>query len=98
MTKHQFTAKLGLSNFRAVPHEVHVEPWANDYTLMPEEELEVVAFGDTAEPSFHVREWEGASQVYCENTVDFQVLQNGNKLECGHNRQDNSPFNPPVKE
>jgi hypothetical protein len=39
-----------------IPARKHVEPWANDYTLLPEEELEIVAFGDDAVPWFNVVE------------------------------------------
>src|SRR5262249_54509773 len=60
-----FTAKLGVSNSRSKPQVVAVEPWANDYTLLPGEELEIVAFGDAELPWFHVVEWDGVSQVYC---------------------------------
>lgn len=81
------SSKLGVSNARPTPQVVAVEPWANDYTLMPGEELVIVAFGDTAVPWFHVVEWDGTSQVYCEDTVDFRVLQSDRELECGHQRQ-----------
>jgi hypothetical protein len=88
---HPFTTKLGVSNSRRKPQVVAVEPWANDYTLLPGEELEIVAFGDTALPWFHVVEWDGTSQVYCEDTADFKVVQKGVELECGHNRQPEGP-------
>jgi len=76
-----------MSNSRTKPQIVAVEPWANDYTLLPGEELEIVAFGDVEMPWFHVVEWDGASQVYCNETSDFKVFQKGVELECGHNRQ-----------
>lgn len=85
-----FTTKLEVSNRRSKPQVVAVEPWANDYTLLPGEELQIVAFGDTALPWFHVREWDGTSQVYCEGTADFKVMQKGVELECGHQRQPES--------
>ena len=85
------TAKLGLSNQRKRPQIVAVEPWANDYTLLPGEELEIVALGEGAMPWFHVVEWDGTTQVYCEETAQFKVLQHGVELECGHNRQPDAP-------
>ncbi len=81
------SAKLGVSNSRGKPQVVAVEPWANDYTLLPGEELFVVAFGASAVPWFHIVEWDGTTQVYCEDTADFKVLQGDRELECGHNRQ-----------
>jgi hypothetical protein len=80
-------SKLGISNRRDVPHVVAVEPWADDFTLLPGEELEVVALGEESVPWFYVVEWNGASQVYCNEADDFEVLQGGVRLECGHNRQ-----------
>jgi hypothetical protein len=86
-----FTSRLEVSNSRDKPRVVAVEPWANDYTLLPGEELVVVAFGYTAVPWFHVVEWDDTSQVYCNETDDFRVLQKGVELQCGHNRQRESP-------
>ena len=45
-----YSSKLGVSNSRKTPQIVAVEPWANDYTLMPGEELQIMAFGDEAIP------------------------------------------------
>jgi hypothetical protein len=89
------TAKLGVSNGRATPHVIWVEPWANDYTLMPGEELTIEATGGQLfpplprdiQPSFVVVETEGGTQVYCNDTVDFRVTKNDGELECGHQRQ-----------
>jgi hypothetical protein len=80
-------SKLGVHNKRGEPQVVVVEPWANDYTLLPGEQLVVVAFGDSDVPWFNVVEWDGTTQVYCENTASFKVLQGDCELECGHNRQ-----------
>jgi hypothetical protein len=83
-----FSSKLGVRNARKAPQLVAVEPWANDYTLLADEELEIVAFGDTETPWFNVVEWDGVTQVYCEATVNFKVVQGDRELECGHQRQD----------
>ena len=82
-----YSSKLGVWNARKAPQVVAVEPWANDYTLLPDERLEVIAFGDTAVPWFNVVEWDGTTQVYCEDTADFKVVQGDRELECGHQRQ-----------
>jgi hypothetical protein len=82
-----FCSKLGFRNARKVPHVVAVEPWGNDYTMLPEEELEIMAYGEAAMPWFSVVEWDGCTQVYCEQTDDFRVLQGSRELECGHQRQ-----------
>ncbi len=82
-----FTAKLGFSNSCGKSQVVAVEPWGNDYTLLPGEELEILAFSDSALPWIHVVVWEGTSQVYCQDSADFRVFQKGVELQCGHNRQ-----------
>ncbi len=46
-----------------------------------------MAFSESAIPWFHIVEWDGTTQVYCEDTSDFKVLQGERELECGHNRQ-----------
>ena len=81
------TARLGVSNSRGQPQVIAVEPWADDFTLLPGEELVILAFGSAETPWSHVVEWEGATQVYCEETSEFKVVQNGVELQCGHNRQ-----------
>jgi hypothetical protein len=53
------SSKLGVWNARKVPQVVAVEPWANDYTLLPDEKLEIIAFSEVAVPWFNVVEWEG---------------------------------------
>ena len=82
---------LHIRNMRNKAHVVAVEPWAEDFTLLHGEELEIIAFGDARVPWFVLDEWDGSTQVYCNETDDFQVMQNGVELECGHNRQPEGP-------
>ena len=64
-----------------------------DFTLLQEEELEIVAWNPKIVPGFSIMEYDGptqsATQVYPDivNTDDYHVTQNGRKLEAGHNRQ-----------
>jgi hypothetical protein len=76
-----------VSNDRLVPHVVAVEPWGEDFTLLPGEALEIHAVGKDLEPRFELVEWGEATQVYCENTDDFKVMQGDSQLACGHQRQ-----------
>ncbi len=87
---YRYSSELGVRNSRSTWHEVHVEPWANDYTLFPDEELVIIAYSSEAVPTFNLVESDGVSQVYCENTMDFAVFQKGVELECGHKRQPGS--------
>jgi hypothetical protein len=84
--RYPYCSTFRVSNPRDKPHVVVVEPWAPDYTLLPGEELEILAFGDTVPPTFEVDESDGVSQVYCNDAADFRVMQHGVELRCGHNR------------
>ena len=72
---------------RDKPHVVGVEPWGEDYTLLPKECVSITAFHDDKVPSFEIDELEGLTAVWCNDTNDFEVTQDGRRLECGHNRQ-----------
>jgi hypothetical protein len=85
---------IGVWNARKSPHVVWVEPWANDYTLLTDEKLEIVATGKGKVPWFNVVESDGSTQVYCENTDDFEVVQDGHPLANGHQRQSEDKLNP----
>ena len=82
-----FSSKLQVHSHKAVPYLVAVEPWGADYTLLPGESLQVVAFGDEVAPSFELVEWNNSCQVYCDDASSYEVRQNGAVIHCGHNRQ-----------
>jgi hypothetical protein len=69
------------------PRVVYVEPWGRDYTLLAGEDLEVSAFGHQRPPWFSIVELDGQTQVYCEGAWEAVVTQEGEQIECGHNRQ-----------
>jgi hypothetical protein len=52
---------------------------------MPGEALDIIATG--GRPYFNVHESEAATQVYCEDTDEFKVMQGGRELKEGHQRQ-----------
>ncbi len=82
-------SKIGISNHCNNPRSrvVYVEPWGEDYTLLPNEKLEIIAQpSDDIAPWFYIVESDVYTQVYCEATCDFEIWQEGQRLECGHNR------------
>ena len=85
----QLTARFGFANSKSLPHMVQVEPWGADFTLLPGERLEVVAYGSKVVPWLELIEHEGATQAYCNEADTFEVFQEGKLLSCGHNRQPN---------
>jgi hypothetical protein len=85
------TTQIKIHNSFKVPRCIFIEPWANDYTLLPGEALEITAIGKTTAPAFEIVEWEDSVQVYCNYTSDFVVTANGLQLECGYQRQPDGP-------
>jgi hypothetical protein len=82
------SARIQVQNSTEKPRIVWVEPWAEDFTLLAGEELEIIAHSTTEQPWFYVVECPESTQVYLEGvSKDYEVLQNGIHLECGHNRK-----------
>ena len=91
-----YSAKLTIHNEGDRPRVIWVEPIPCDYTLLPGEELTIIARDPKQVPGFHIVEYDGtsnsATQVYFDQSRnapydDFDVIQDGVKLESGHNRQ-----------
>jgi hypothetical protein len=66
---------------------VWVEPWGEDYTPLPGEGLQITSQDNAEQPWFQVVEWPESTQICIEAGGAFEVLQDGRRLECGHNRQ-----------
>ena len=81
------SARIQVQNSTEKPRIVWVEPWAEDFTLLAGEQLEIIARSTTEQPWFSVVEWPESTQIYLEGVSTFEVLQNGIHLECGHNRK-----------
>ena len=82
------SSKIGITNSLKSPLGVYVEPWGEDFTLMPGEELFILAYGGWGVPWFHLVESDGVIQVHCEETSNFKVVQGEQELQCGHQRQE----------
>jgi hypothetical protein len=86
--------QLRFSNESKVPRVIYVEPRGDDYTLLPNEELEM-RIADDRPQTFHLIESDQVTQVFLEsmniknvNTL-FTVYQNGHEIHGGHNREHN---------
>jgi hypothetical protein len=84
----KFSAKIEVSNETKEPRIVWLEPWAEDYTLLPNEELQILAHSESEQPWFHVVVGEKHTQVYLQTGDMAEVFQNGNPLSCGHKREE----------
>ena len=64
------TTKIGIWNDQNATRSrvIYVEPWGEDYTLLPDEKLEIVADSGADDiPWFDIVESNDATQVYCES-------------------------------
>jgi hypothetical protein len=80
---------IEIRNDRSRPHVVWIEPWGEDYTLIPNQKVHVeVAETELGTGSyFNLVETEGNTQVYIERGGYPRVSVDGESVECGHNRQ-----------
>jgi hypothetical protein len=94
--RYPYSAKLTIRNEGDRPRVIWVEPIPCDYTLLPGEELTIIARDPQQVPGFYIVEDDGptksATQVCLDQSAngtydDFDVMQDGVKIESGHNRQ-----------
>ena len=80
---------IAIWNDRPCLHIVWIEPWGEDYTMLPKQKLVVTTTGPDSDsgPWFALVETEGNTQVYVERGAYPQVEVDGVPVECGHNRQ-----------
>jgi hypothetical protein len=92
----EYSAKLTIRNEGDRPRVIWIEPIPCDYTLLPGEELTIILRDPQQVPGFGIWEYDGrrqsATQVHLVQSrnascYDFDVIQDGAKLESGHNRQ-----------
>jgi hypothetical protein len=86
--------KLVANNFRRDGRTVTVwiEPLGEDYTLLAGESLEIIAKGRGFTPWLDVSNVESGLSVVIEGgPQEFEVFQNGERIECGHNREAVTP-------
>ncbi|MAT72625.1 MAG: hypothetical protein CMJ58_24340 [Planctomycetaceae bacterium] len=85
----QRVSSIEIYNDRPRPHIVWIEPWGEDYTMLPKEKLVASTMvSDTDQgPWFAMVETDGNTQLYVERGDYPEVLIDGAKVDCGHNRQ-----------
>ncbi len=83
-----YSVRIVIENDTDRPRTVWVEPWGEDFTLLPKEKLEIIARNDAEQPWFQVDEFGRRCKVYLETIVnDYEVVQSGVVIQCGHQRQ-----------
>ena len=77
---------LSISNSRVQIMLVMLEPWGEDYWLLPGENFFVKAESKSGDFWYHV-DFEEVVSVYVDGDYEsVLVMQNDDVLECGHNR------------
>jgi hypothetical protein len=84
----QYPSKISFSNESPHPRVVWIEPWAEDFTLLPKESLAVHASSKNEIPWLGIIEWDDCqTQIYVEPLeVSYTIVQAGRQLTSGHNR------------
>ena len=80
---------IAIWNDRPHLHIVWIEPWGDDYTLLPKQKFTVTTTGPESGsgPWFALVETDGNTQVYVERGAYPLVEVDGIRVEGGHNRQ-----------
>lgn len=84
------TPLLGVDNSSTQPQTIWVEPLAEDFTILPGEQLLLVGRGcdNGVRPSCNVVLWDRQQvQVYLESHGDFRVTVNGVTVHGGYQRE-----------
>ena len=80
--------KIRVTNDCSVFATLYLEPWGEDYGMLPNDEFEIVAADVEETFYFHICHTDKDILVYAEGDRNAypSVYQNGNLLSCGHNR------------
>ena len=80
--------RIRVSNVCSTFATLWLEPWGEDYGMLGEDEFEVVASEPEEGFYFHVGYGAKGMKIYAEgDATEVSVYQNGQLLECGHNRR-----------
>ncbi len=84
--------RFKITNRQRTPLTLLIEPWGEDYTLLPDETFDVVAEHFSEDFYFHWVTNDDFTQVYAEGDREATVgvYQGERLLECGHNRSGDS--------
>jgi hypothetical protein len=87
MESQGYQGRLSLTNDTALPRILWVEPWAEDYTALPGQTLELYVWGPSP-ACFDAVYYSEGLQVYIEHEgTRFEVWHDGKRVESGFNRQ-----------
>ena len=84
------TLRIKISNNHPSFITLSLEPWGEDYGMFPNDEFEIIAEDADETCYFHIVYEDKVIFVYAEGKANYypRVYQNGEELDCGHNRQE----------
>ena len=81
--------RIKVTNHRATFVTLWLEPWGEDYGMLPGDEFDVVAADAGDDFYFHLTSEDRDMKLYAEGDVrEVTVYNGGAELSCGHNRQE----------
>ncbi len=79
--------KIKITNNFPKPIILWLEPWGEDYGMMPGDEFEIIPIDAGEDFHFHLAFTDKDIRVYVEGQALYaQIYHNGKIIECGHNR------------
>jgi hypothetical protein len=84
MTK---TTKIVARNEYSEFVTLYLEPWGEDYGMLPNDEFEIIAEHEDESFYFHLDFGKDIKIWAQAQSIDIGVYQNGVLLRCGHNRR-----------
>ena len=79
--------RLTITNDGSKPIILYVEPWGRDYTLLPQDTLDLVMESASSNSHFHVQYGHSSLTVFAEgDPIEVSASQDGKVLDVGHNR------------
>ena len=97
--------RLGITNRGTELMEIALEPLGEDYYLRPGERITIIAVAGTeawpgntkTNAPFDINYYPHVMAVYCNGAYAWVVDDDGNELECGHQRPEPPPPPPAPK-
>lgn len=87
------TLKLEILNDTKEPFVLLLEPWGEDYTILPGQQFELVATGTTEESRFHTEHRADCVATWVRGPVErVEVFAEGGEVHGGYQRRPGSQF------
>lgn len=83
------TQRIKVTNDQKTFITLWLEPWGEDYGMLPEDEFEIVSENIDETFYFHIEYFDKGINVYVEGNGDYPyIYYKGEELSCGHNRRE----------